>query len=132
MKVLIVEDDAVSRKMIEMIMKPLTKEYSLAKDGEIALDFFNESVESKSNYDLVLLDIMLPKMDGQTLLLKFRQKEKEYNLLGNKGSKIIMVSALGDAGNVMEAFKNQCDGYLTKPYNKNSLMIELKKLELID
>ena len=131
MKVLIVEDDAVSRKMIEMIMKPLTKEYSLAKDGEIALDFFNESIESKSNYDLVLLDIMLPKMDGQTLLLKFRQKEKEYNLLGNKGSKIIMVSALGDAGNVMEAFKNQCDGYLTKPYNKNSLMIELRKLELI-
>ena len=131
MKVLIVEDDAVSRKMIEMIMKPLTKEYSLAKDGEIALDFFNESVESKNNYDLVLLDIMLPKMDGQTLLLKFRQKEKEYNLLGNKGSKIIMVSALGDAGNVMEAFKNQCDGYLTKPYNKNSLMIELRKLELI-
>ena len=131
MKVLIVEDDAVSRKMIEMIMKPLTKEYSLAKDGEIALDFFNESVESKSNYDLVLLDIMLPKMDGQTLLLKFRQKEKEYNLLGNKGSKIIMVSALDDAGNILEAFKNQCDGYLTKPYNKNSLMIELKKLELI-
>lgn len=132
MKVLIVEDDAVSRKMIEMIMKPLVKEYSLAKDGKIALDFFNKSVERKSNYDVVLLDIMLPKMDGQTLLLKFRQKEKEYNLLGKNGCKIIMVSALGDAGNVMEAFKNQCDGYLTKPYNKNSLMIELRKLKLIE
>ncbi len=132
MKVLIVEDDAVSRKMIEMIMKPLAKEYSLAKDGEVALDFFNKSVESKSTYDVVLLDIMLPKMDGQTLLLKFRQKEKQYNLLGKKGCKIIMVSALSDAGNVIEAFKNQCDGYLTKPYNKNSLIIELKKLELIE
>ncbi len=132
MKVLIVEDDAVSRKMIEMIMKPLVKEYSLAKDGKVALDFFNKSVESENNYDLVLLDIMLPKMDGQTLLLKFREKEKEFNLMGNKGCKIIMVSALDDAGNIMEAFKNQCDGYLAKPYNKNSLMIELKKLELIE
>ncbi|MCK5199167.1 MAG: response regulator, partial [Spirochaetales bacterium] len=81
MKVLIVEDDAISRKMIEMIMKPLVKEYSLAMDGEVALELFNKSVESENNYDLVLLDIMLPKMDGQTLLQKFRKKEKEYNLL---------------------------------------------------
>ena len=132
MKVLIVEDDAVSRKMIEMLIKPLAEEYSLAKDGEIALDFFNKSVENNNNYDLVLLDIMLPIMDGQTLLRMFREKEKEYNLLGNKSCKIIMVSALNDAGNVMEAFKNQCDGYLTKPYNKNSLMVELRKLELIE
>ena len=132
MKVLIVEDDAISRKMIEMIMKPLVKEYNLAMDGEVALELFNKSVESENNYDLVLLDIMLPKMDGQTLLQKFRKKEKEYNLLGNKSSKIIMVSALDDAGNVMEAFKNQCDGYLTKPYNRNSLIIELRKLELIE
>ena len=132
MKVLIVEDDAISRKMIEIFMKPLTEEYNLAKDGEAALDFFNKSVENGNNYDVVLLDIMLPKVDGQTLLRKFREKEKEYKLLGRKGCKIIMVSALGDAGNVMEAFKNQCDGYLSKPYNKNSLMIELRKLELIE
>ena len=132
MKVLIIEDDAVSRKMIEMIIKPIAKEYDLAKDGGIALDFFNKSVESKNCYDVVLLDIMLPKMDGQTLLRKFRQKEKEYDLLGNKGSKIIMVSALSDAGNILEAFNNQCDGYLTKPYNKTSLIIELKKLQLIE
>ena len=132
MKVLIVEDDAISRKMIEMIMQPLTEEYSLAIDGEAALDFFYKSVESKNTYDVVLLDIMLPKMDGQTLLRKFRDKEKEYGLLGRKVCKIIMVSALGDAGNVMEAFKNQCDGYLSKPYSKNGLMSELRKLELIE
>lgn len=132
MKVLIVEDDAISRKMIEVLMQPLAKECSLAVDGEAALDYFNKSVESRNNYDVVLLDIMLPKMDGQTLLRKFREKEKEYELLGRRGCKIIMVSALGDAGNVMEAFKNQCDGYLSKPYNKKSLMIELRKLELIE
>lgn len=130
-RVLIVEDDVISRKMIEMLMKPLAKECSLAKDGEIALDFFNESVEDNNNYDVVLLDIMLPKMDGQTLLHKFRQKEEEYNIFGKKGSKIVMISALGDAANVMEAFNNQCDGYLSKPYNKNKLMVELRKLELI-
>ena len=85
MKVLIVEDDAISRKMIEIFMKPLTEEYNLAKDGEAALDFFNKSVENGNNYDVVLLDIMLPKVDGQTLLRKFREKEKEYKLLGRKG-----------------------------------------------
>jgi len=132
LKVLIVEDDAVSRKMIEMLIKPMVKEYDLAKDGQVAFDLFKLSVENKENYNLVLLDIMLPKMDGQTLLRKFREIEKENNVTGSQTSKIIMVSALGDAGNVMEAFKNQCDGYLTKPYNRKKLIDELKKLELID
>ena len=43
-----------------------------------------------------------------------------------------MVSTLDDAGNVMEAFKNHCDGYLTKPYNRNSLVSKLRELELIE
>ncbi len=132
MKVLIVEDNAVSRKMIEMLIKPMVTKYDLANDGQIAFDLFKLSVENKENYNLVLLDIMLPKMDGQTLLRKFREIEKENNVTGSQTSKIIMVSALGDAGNVMEAFKNQCDGYLTKPYNRKNLIDELKKLELID
>jgi len=132
LKVLIVEDDAVSRKMIEMLIKPMVKKYDLAKDGQIAFDLFKLSLENKENYNLVLLDIMLPKIDGQTLLRKFREIEKENNVTGSHTSKIIMVSALGDAGNVMEAFKNQCDGYLTKPYNRKNLIDELKKLELID
>jgi two-component system, chemotaxis family, chemotaxis protein CheY len=132
LKVLIVEDDAISRKMIEMLMKPLANKYDLAKDGLIAMDFFNKAVENGDKYDLVLLDIMLPEMDGQTLLQEFRKKEKQEGILGNKSCKIIMVSALSDAANIMEAFKNQCDGYLTKPYDKNSLIKELKKLDLIE
>lgn len=131
MKVLIVEDDAVSRKMIEMLIKPLADKYDLAKEGLMALDFFNKSIDEENRYDLVLLDIMLPKMDGQTLLQEFRKKEKTKGIYGKSSCKIVMVSALGDAGNIMEAFKNQCDGYLTKPYNKNNLIAELKKLELI-
>ena len=131
MKVLIVEDDAVSRKMIEMLIKPFTENCDLAKDGQIALDFFTQAIGAESFYDLVLLDIMLPKMDVQTLLRKFRNLEEGINLYGSKGCRIIMVSALSAAGNVMEAFKNQCDGYLTKPYNKNNLISELEKLELL-
>ncbi len=119
-------------KTIESVFSKMIFIDTLHADGEAALNFFNESVDTKKNYDLVLLDIMLPKMDGQTLLRKFREKEKEHRLLGRKGCKIIMVSALGDAGNVMEAFRNQCDGYLSKPYNKKSLIIELKKLKLIE
>ena len=132
MRVLIIEDDPISRKMISMLMKPIAEECDQAKDGLIAIDFFNKSITSGNNYNLVLLDIMLPKMDGQTLLKEFRKKEAEYGILGNNNCKIIMVSALDDAGNIMEAFKNQCDGYLTKPYNKNSLILELRKLDLID
>ena len=131
MKVLIIEDDPISRKMILVLMKPMAEECDLAKDGLIAIDFFNKSITNGNNYDLVLLDIMLPKMDGQTLLKEFRKKEAEYGIFGNNNCKIIMVSALDDAGNIMEAFKNQCDGYLTKPYNKNSLILELRKLDLI-
>jgi two-component system chemotaxis response regulator CheY len=131
LNVLIVEDDAISRKMIEMLMKPIANEYDLAEDGKIAQYLFNKYIDTGNRYDLVLLDIMLPKMDGQTLLQKFRKKEKEKGIQGKSSCKIIMVSALGDAGNIMEAFKNQCDGYLTKPYNKRNLIEELKKLELI-
>lgn len=132
MKVLIIEDDSVSRKVIEMLIAPITKDYNLAKDGLIAIDFFNKSIDSGDHYDLVLLDIMLPKMDGQTLLQEFRKKENKNGIHGRKSCKILMVSALVDAGNIMEAFKNQCDGYLTKPYSKDNLEYELKKLKLID
>jgi len=132
LKVLIVEDNTINLEMIEMLMKPFTKKADLAKDGLIATEYFNKSIDSGNYYDLVLLDIMLPKMDGQTLLQEFRKKEIKNGIISGKGCKIIMVSALNDAGNIMEAFKNQCDGYLTKPYNKNSLIAELKKLGLIN
>ncbi|MDA3939791.1 MAG: response regulator [Spirochaetia bacterium] len=124
--VLIADDSWIARMNLVKILKSLPVTLLELEDGVMAMKMIR-----LEKPDLILLDLLIPEMDGQTLLRKFREIEKEHGILGSMGCKIIM-SALDDAGNVMEAFKNQCDGYLTKPYNRKSLVSELRKLELIE
>ena len=70
-------------------------------DGEAAVEAFRRAVEKEEPYDLVCLDIMLPKMDGQEVLKKLRGLESEYNIAGGRAAKIIMTTALGDPQNII-------------------------------
>lgn len=120
MKILVVEDDFVSRK----IMSTLLSEHGdcdTAVNGIEAMRAYKLSLKEKKPYDLICLDIMMPEMDGQQVLKEIRNLEKEKGILGLDGVKIIMVTALGDMQNVRSAFREQCEAYLVKP-------IEAKKL----
>lgn len=130
-RILIVEDDFASRKMLQKYLTPYG-DCDVVVDGQEALDAFNYSLKEDNRYDLICLDIMLPKIDGQDVLKTIRATEKERGIEGLEGVKVIMTTALGDTKNIMAAFRNQCEGYLQKPIERVRLVQEIRKLKLIN
>lgn len=130
MKILIVEDDFSSRKILQSHLNAYGN-CDIAIDGEEAMYAFNLAHKEKNPYNLIMLDIMIPKMDGRQVLSEIRKIESEKGLGGSDGVKIIMVTALNDPKNIMDAFKAQCDGYVTKPIYKDDLLKKIRKTGLI-
>ncbi len=130
MKTLIVEDDFASRKLMHKYLAPLG-ECDVVVDGEEALEAFQLAMNEKAPYDLICLDIMLPKKDGQEVLKEIRDIEEGHRRIGNDATKVIMTTALGDAKNVLNAFRSQCEAYLQKPISQEQLYRELRELKLL-
>lgn len=79
-------------------------------------------------YDLILLDIMMPEMDGQEVVKEVRRVEEEkWGIIYPKGIKIIMTTALDDPKNVVTAFKSLYDAYLVKPVTEESLLTAIRE-----
>lgn len=129
MKTLIVEDDFTSRLILQEMLKQFGPTH-IAVDGQEGLEAVRKALGAGEAYDLICLDIMMPKMDGQEALRRIRQCEEEFGLNSTNGAKIIMTTALGDPKSVIAAFKGLCDSYLQKPIQHSNLMEELKKLGL--
>ena len=83
------------------------------------------------SFDLVLLDIMMPVMDGYQALVGIRNMEKERNIPDEKAVKVIMATALNDEKNVKMAFELGCTIYSGKPIDQERFEEALKRLELI-
>jgi len=127
--ILIVEDELTSRELLKVILEPYGTVQSAA-DGIEAMKAFNLAL-AKQPYDLICLDIMLPKMDGQQVLKGIRKIEQDKGIIGPDAVKIIMISALGDFETVTEAFSSQCTSYIAKPIDADNIVEELRNLELI-
>ena len=132
MKTLVAEDDFVSRTVLQEILTPYGACH-LAVDGEEALAAYDRSIIIGEPYDLICLDIMMPKLDGQEVLRRIREREKEQGIGGSDMAKILMVTALGDPKNIMTALvKGSCEGYLVKPIRRDKLLGQLRKLGMIE
>jgi len=130
MKILIVDDDFTSRKLLLKILS----EYGacdVAANGKEAVDAFNAALNEWEAYDLVCLDIMMPEMDGHEVLKEIRSIEKSKNIHGLDGAKVIMTTALDDSDNVKSAFREQCEAYLVKPIEKDKLVATLNEFKFI-
>lgn len=129
MKTLIVEDDFVSRRLLQSMLLPYGK-VDIAVNGVEAFEAFKLAVDEQSQYDLICIDILMPEMNGQELLKKIRDYEEMTGICGRDGVKIIMTTAIGDFGNIKSAFVEQCDAYMVKPIERNKLVDKLKELGL--
>ncbi|MBN1931849.1 MAG: diguanylate cyclase [Desulfobacterales bacterium] len=122
-KVLIVDDEPLNLKLLEAFLIPLEFEVIKATNGEDAL-----ALVSKVDVDLVLLDIMMPGMDGFEVCRRIKQKETTRMI------PVILVTALNDTDAKVEGIKAGADDFITKPPNKMELiartnsLINLKKL----
>ncbi len=129
MKVLVVEDDFISRNFLQKLLGKFGA-CDVAVNGEEALVAFNHAHSEKAPYDLICLDIMMPEMDGQETLKRLRAIEEGLGIGGLAGVKIIMTTALGDKTTVLNCFKNGCEAYLVKPIMKDKLIAKMQELGL--
>ena len=132
MKVLIVEDDFTSRKLLQSILSPYG-ECDVAVNGKEAVDAFSLALETGEPYDLICMDIMMPQMDGQEALRKIRSVEKEKNVPPQDEVKVVMTTALDDPKNVVEAYyKGGATSYIPKPLDRQLFIHLLRNLGLIN
>jgi two-component system, chemotaxis family, chemotaxis protein CheY len=131
MRTLIVEDDFSSRILLEDMLGQYGPVHQ-TMNGEEAMEAFQLAIDTEKYYDLVCLDIMLPKMNGQDVLLKMRNLEKTRAATRDAHAKIIMITVISDTRNIIAAFKGQCDGYFIKPFDERKLKGILRTLHLIE
>ena len=130
MRILIAEDDMVSRKFLLKFLSQYG-ECDLTVDGLEALDAFLLSLKENKPYDLICLDIMMPKVDGVKALKTIRQLEKERKISQAMRAKVIMVTALGETNYVQQSFEIGCDAYASKPIDLEKLVKVLEKLGFV-
>ena len=131
MKVLIVEDDFSSRKILQTILSAHGT-CDIAVDGKEAIEAYKMSWLKNIPYDLICMDIMMPNVDGLQALAEIREIEKEMAVKERDGVKVIMTTALDDPRTVVESYyKLGATSYIVKPIGKQKLLQEVEKLGLI-
>jgi DNA-binding response OmpR family regulator len=113
---LVVEDDDDIATLLAYQLEKLGFTVSRARDGQEAVDNL-----SSGSFDLVLLDIMLPKLDGLEVL-----KTMRYRL--GLTTPVIVESAKGEEADIVTALEIGADDYVTKPFSTNVLMAKIKSL----
>ena len=113
-KILVVEDDFDIQELLHSFLQEAGYEVDVANDGVEAIDIF-----SNSQFDLILLDIMLPKIDGFTLCELIRKQSKVP---------IIMLTALNGEEEQIKGLDLQVDDYITKPF---SMPVLIRKIAAV-
>ncbi len=116
-KILIVEDDPRSMKLVEAYLLPEGYETIKAVDGLEAL-----SKLEKEDVDLILLDIMLPGMDGYEVCRQIKGDKKMRFI------PIVMMTALSETSDKVKGIEMGTDDFLTKPVNREELLARVKSL----
>lgn len=131
LRFLIVDDDLSCRELMKQLLSPYGQ-CDEARDGDEALDAIQLSLEDGLPYDLACLDIMMPGKDGHQTLAGIRALEKEHGVWGSAGLKVIMTTALRDSKHCLQAFREGCESYLTKPIDETELFEQLRALGFLE
>ena len=114
-KILVVEDDNQIQELIVEFLSSQDYIVDTANDGVEGYEKFKSG-----EYDLVILDVMMPRLDGHSLCKMIRNIDKEVS--------IIFLTALGDEENEIKGFDLNADDYISKPFSSNIL---IKRVEAV-
>jgi two-component system chemotaxis response regulator CheY len=114
MKVLVVDDDITTRIVLEEILSGYAEVHTCA-DGDEAVLAYRRQLECGEPYDLVCMDILMPKMNGIEALNLIRREEELDPVLRRRHTKVIMTTGSGDRSTIDQAFQGLCDAYVVKP-----------------
>lgn len=117
LSILVVDDESRMRKLIKDFL--MQKNYNIleAEDGEVALKVYEENKEKIS---LILLDVMMPKLDGWSVLRQIRQE--------NKTLPIVMLTARAEEQDELFGFELGVDEYITKPFSPKILVARVEAI----
>jgi len=116
-QILIIEDDRHISKLIKYNAEKVGYDPTVVEDGEKALD-----VLTKQGADLIILDIMLPKMDGFEVCRAIKQNTKLKNI------PVIMLTAKGEEVDRIVGLELGADDYVIKPFSPRELMLRVKAI----
>jgi two-component system alkaline phosphatase synthesis response regulator PhoP len=116
-KILIVDDEKQLVSLVSLHMKMSGYEVLSAKDGEEALAIAREETP-----DLIILDLMLPKIDGWEVCKRLRTESKIGDI------PVIMLTARSEAGDKLKGFECGADDYVTKPFSPRELVARVKRV----
>ncbi|MCG8334002.1 MAG: response regulator [Proteobacteria bacterium] len=118
-RILLVEDDDINRKLLANILKTLGFNHvSEADNGRSAWEMMQEE-----KFDLVMTDWMMPEMDGLQLLKAIREES-----IDQKQVPVLMITALGKQDDIMKAAKLEIDGYIVKPFSVNTVLAKIEEI----
>ncbi|OXM88102.1 response regulator transcription factor [Paenibacillus rigui] len=112
--ILVVDDEERIRRLLRMYLEKENFTIEEAEDGESALKMAMET-----DYDLILLDLMLPGIDGNEVCLRLRQ---------SKSTPIIMLTAKGEETNRVQGFEMGADDYVVKPFSPREVIYRVKAI----
>ncbi len=127
MKILVVDDEVVSRKKMGKIMDDLG-ECCIAESGTEAITAFNEAWSLGMPFDLILLDINMPDISGIEVLNRIRQIEKDKSLAKSHCVKVMMVTSYSDKDLVVDCMKAGCNNYIVKPFDRDRVLDKLSSI----
>ncbi len=116
MKILIAEDSQTDRKFIASVLSELGYELFFATDGEAA-----EKMVENERFDLIILDVILPKKNGFQLCREFKKQDKTKNI------PIIILTSKSQDIDKLWGTKQGADAYLTKPCSPIELLTTVKR-----
>ncbi|MEY8575821.1 response regulator transcription factor [Oscillospiraceae bacterium 21-37] len=113
-RILVIEDEASIQNILRIFLEDAGYQVTLADDGMDGIAAFH-----KDSFDLVLLDIMMPRLDGYSVCEMIRNESS---------TPVILLTALDDEDNQMKGFNLLADDYITKPF---SMPLVLKRMEAV-
>ncbi len=116
MKVLIADDDNISRRRLEKFLECMDYNVLSCKDGLEAW----EIIQSENTPNLLILDWMMPGMDGLEICRQVRKLDKEPYIF------ILLLTSKNETNDIVKGMEAGADDYITKPFNKNELSVRLR------
>ena len=116
-KILVIEDEKDIQELLQLYLKRDGYDVHIAKDGETGL-----RKASQERYDLVLLDLMLPHMDGLEICRNLRSQDQTADL------PIIMITAKGEEADRIVGLEMGADDYITKPFSPREVLARVKAI----
>lgn len=126
-RLLIIDDAHANTALIEAVLLKENYEITTSNDGQKGLEDYLKSIDKK-RFDLIILDILMPKISGIEILKKIREEEASRGIKYGHGASVPVIMLTASKEEWLDAFDIGCNDYIIKPFEKKSLIDKVSRL----